>query len=156
MTGLLSILLTNPLLFAVTVTALLLSITIHEAAHAYVADKLGDSTARQLGRISLNPLAHLDPLGTLVLLIAGFGWGKAVPLNYQNFQNPKRDAALVSFAGPASNFLMAAVLILVYKLLTPTPLISALIYPTILYNVVLYEFKVEVTHASLYIIPHKG
>jgi len=106
----------NPLLFVVMAVSLLLSITIHEFSHAYVANKLGDSTAKDLGRMSLNPLAHLDPLGTLMLLLVGFGWGKAVPINYYNLKNPKRDAALISLAGPASNFTLATITAIFIKM----------------------------------------
>lgn len=154
MTGLLGTLFENPLLFAVVAVALVFSVTIHEFSHAYVASKLGDPTAKDLGRVSLNPLAHLDPLGTLALLIAGFGWGKAVPINYYNLKNPKRDAAVISFAGPGSNFLMATGLIVVVKaieLLISTNtasgpismilLLNTFLYPIILYNVVLGVFN---------------
>lgn len=154
MTGLLGTLFENPALFAVIAVALVFSVTIHEFSHAYVADKLGDPTAKNLGRISLNPLAHMDPLGTLALLIAGFGWGKAVPVNYYNLKNPKRDAAIISLAGPASNFIMASLLIIVVKIIdaivgtNPTSTLGSLVlilntflYPIILYNVVLGIFN---------------
>lgn len=94
----------------------LFSLSIHEAAHAYVADRLGDPTAKNLGRVTLNPLAHADPIGTILFPIAGvlglfgrffFGWGKPVPVNYRNFAQPKRDAMLVSLAGPLSNLIVA-------------------------------------------------
>lgn len=154
MTGLLSIFLENPIFFFVVAVALVLSVTIHEFAHAYVADKLGDPTARNLGRLTLNPLAHLDPLGTLSLLLVGFGWGKAVPVNYYNLKNPKRDAAIISFAGPGSNFALALALTATvkvveqifmsneYALLAGLSLIlRGLVYPIILYNVILGLFN---------------
>ena len=147
MLGLVSTLLTNPLLFVVVAVALLLSITVHECSHAYVAWKLGDPTAKNLGRVSLNPLAHLDPIGTLVLLFVGFGWGKAVPINYYNLKNPKRDAALISLAGPASNLIMATCFTVFVKLANAVSwsiffdLASTFIYPIILYNVVLGIFN---------------
>lgn len=93
--------------FLSMIIALLVAITVHECAHAYVAHKLGDPTAKYAGRLSLNPLRHLDFFGTLFLFIAGIGWGKPVPVNPQNFRFPRRDEALVSLAGPASNFLVA-------------------------------------------------
>lgn len=90
------------------------AITLHEAAHGWMANKLGDPTAKMLGRITVNPIKHIDPLGTvvvpIVLLILGgfvFGWAKAVPITTQNFKNPSRDMAIVAVAGPASNFIMA-------------------------------------------------
>ncbi len=89
------------------VISLVIVISIHEAAHAFVAHKLGDDTAKHQGRLTLNPKAHLDPLGTIMLFIAGFGWGKPVPVNPYNFADPVKGSALVSLAGPASNFLTA-------------------------------------------------
>lgn len=89
--------------------ALLIAITIHEFAHAWMATRLGDPTARLRGRLSLNPLVHLDALGTLMLLFAGIGWGKPVPVNPYNLRNgPKAGLALTSAAGPLSNLLLAA------------------------------------------------
>ena len=88
------------------IIAVLLAISIHESAHAWMAWKLGDSTAAMQGRISLNPLVHLDPLGALMFLFVGFGWAKPVPVNPFVFRRRKLDNALVSFAGPASNFLL--------------------------------------------------
>ena len=89
--------------------ALLLAVTVHELAHALVADRLGDSTARRLGRITLNPLPHIDPLGALAFVLAGFGWAKPVPVNPQNLRHPVRDMAWVAVAGPVSNFVVAFV-----------------------------------------------
>jgi Zn-dependent protease len=154
MHGLLSNLFQNPLLFVVMALALVLSITIHEFSHAYAANKLGDATAKNLGRLTLNPLAHLDPLGTLTLLLVGFGWGKAIPVDYYNLKNPTRDAALISLAGPASNFAMATALTIVLKLIgqiitsDTSPALasfvsvtSTFLYPIILYNLVLGIFN---------------
>jgi Zn-dependent protease len=103
-----SLLFTSPLLFITLVSALLLSLSLHELAHAFVAYKLGDPTAKMSGRLTFNPLAHLNPVGTLMLLFAGFGWAKPVPVNSQNLHNPKRDLAIISFAGPLSNFILAS------------------------------------------------
>lgn len=101
--------------FITFVPALLITITVHEAAHAWVANFLGDPTAKHLGRISLNPLKHLDPLGTLALFIVHFGWGKPVPVNPYNLRNPKKDQAIISLAGPMSNFATAALLSILLK-----------------------------------------
>ena len=87
--------------------ALIISLTVHEFAHALTADRLGDPTPRSFGRLSLNPLRHLDPLGTIMLLIARFGWGRPVPIDPYNFRSPRRDELLVALSGPASNFLLA-------------------------------------------------
>ena len=89
--------------------ALVIILTVHEFAHAWVANRLGDPTAERAGRVSLNPLRHLDLLGTLMLFIAGIGWGKPVPINPRNFENPVRDQALTALAGPMANLLMAFV-----------------------------------------------
>jgi len=97
----------NPLDLLFIIPAFLLAITLHEAAHAGMAYLLGDPTARIAGRLSLNPFAHLDLLGSLFLLVAGFGWAKPVPINPNNFEYPKRDEALTALAGPLSNFLQA-------------------------------------------------
>lgn len=111
------------LLYAVPI---LLAITLHEAAHAYAALKLGDKTAWMLGRVSMNPIKHIDPVGTILLpilcLIAGgflFGWAKPVPVNARNLRNPKRDMFWVSLAGPGINIIMAVFWGLVLKYLVP-------------------------------------
>ncbi|MDD4891794.1 MAG: site-2 protease family protein, partial [Phycisphaerae bacterium] len=101
---------------AVRLPIILLALTFHECAHAWAADRLGDPTARMMGRVSLNPLRHLDPLGTLCLLFAPIGWAKPVPVNPLNFRHPGRDDTLVSAAGPLSNLLQALVYILVLRL----------------------------------------
>jgi len=101
----------------------ILAITVHEAAHGFVASKLGDQTARMLGRVTLNPIKHIDPLGTvllpLIMMWVGnflFGWAKPVPVTWSNLKNPKRDMVLVALAGPASNLIMAIGWALVMKL----------------------------------------
>jgi len=86
----------------------LLAVTLHELAHGYVADRLGDPTARLLGRLTLNPLKHLDPIGTLALIVFKFGWARPVPVNYRNLHNPKRDMVWVALAGPMTNLCLAA------------------------------------------------
>ncbi|MEG2073774.1 MAG: site-2 protease family protein [Angelakisella sp.] len=93
------------------------AIPVHESAHALVADKLGDHTARNMGRITLNPFAHLELFGSLMLLLTGFGWAKPVPVVTRNFKNIKRDMAITSLAGPISNILMAFVVMLILKVL---------------------------------------
>ena len=100
-----------------TLPAVLIAITFHEYAHAWAADKLGDDTPRRQGRLSLNPLAHLDPIGCVLLVFAGFGWGKPVEVNPRNYNRDismtKADA-LVSFAGPAMNFILAFIFTILY------------------------------------------
>lgn len=99
---------------AIWAVPVLFAITLHEAAHGWVANKLGDPTARQLGRITMNPLKHIDPVGTIavplvLVMLSGFiiGWAKPVPVDMRHFKQPLLDMALVALAGPASNFLMA-------------------------------------------------
>ncbi|MDH3514254.1 MAG: site-2 protease family protein [Gammaproteobacteria bacterium] len=103
-----------PQLVAVAILPLLFAITVHEVAHGWVAKLYGDPTAQRLGRLTLNPLKHIDPVGTilvpgLLLMLGGFvfGWAKPVPVTWQNLRNPKRDMAIVAAAGPAANLLMA-------------------------------------------------
>ncbi len=86
---------------------LIFSLCFHEFSHGYIAYKLGDHTAARNGRLTLNPLAHLDPIGSLMILFVGFGWAKPVPVNPVNFSNPRVDMMKVAFAGPASNLLLA-------------------------------------------------
>jgi len=101
---------THPLMLSflnpTAIISILIALSVHEWAHAYSAYKLGDPTARDQGRLTLNPIAHLDFLGTIFFLLVGFGWGKPVPVNPAYFQNPKRDNAIVAFAGPLSNLLL--------------------------------------------------
>jgi len=97
--------------------ALLIAVTVHELAHALVADRLGDPTARRLGRITLNPLPHIDPLGALAFVLAGFGWAKPVPVDARNLRHPVRDMVWVAVAGPMSNFAVAFVTLVVVRLL---------------------------------------
>ena len=114
---LISQLFSNPFAFFTIVIALIISITIHEFAHAYVAYKLGDPTPKLQGRVTLNPLSHLDPLGSLLLVIFGFGWGRPVEFNPENLTYPKRDTGLIAVAGPVSNILLGTLLIILSRVL---------------------------------------
>lgn len=100
----------SPLFFVVEIIILVISLTIHELAHGLMADRLGDPTPRATGRLSLNPLNHLDPLGFVAMVFTRFGWGKPVMVNSDNFAQPIRDTALVSLAGPMSNIGLAIIL----------------------------------------------
>ena len=97
----------NPILFFILVVCLVISITIHEFFHAYMAFKLGDSTPKLQGRVTLNPVSHVDPLGLVALMFLGFGWGRPVEYDIYNLRNPKRDVLLISFVGPLSNLVLA-------------------------------------------------
>ena len=100
---------TPPEVLLLLVPVLLFALCFHEFAHAWMANKLGDPTAKHSGRLTLNPLAHLDPMGSLMILIVGFGWAKPVPVDVRYLQNPRIDMMKVSFAGPAANLLLAFV-----------------------------------------------
>ncbi|MGF1547415.1 MAG: site-2 protease family protein [Thiotrichales bacterium] len=109
-------------LLSVAALPLIFAITLHEAAHGWVANRLGDPTAKQLGRLTANPIPHIDPIGTVLvplamLALSGFifGWAKPVPVNIRNFRDPRKDMALVAVAGPVSNLLMALFWGLIWK-----------------------------------------
>lgn len=131
----------NPIIFILVVLALIISISIHEFSHAFVAYKLGDPTAKYMGRVTLNPKAHLDLYGSLFLIFAGFGWGKPVMFNPINLKNPKRDSALIALAGPLSNFLLALLLSFFFKILGMNSILGIFLYVVILYNVSLGFFN---------------
>ena len=100
-----------------SIPGVLIAITFHEYAHAFAADRLGDDTPRRQGRLSLNPFSHLDPIGSLMLIFAGFGWGKPVEINPRNFNRTmsmEKAQALVSFAGPLMNFILTIVFTIIY------------------------------------------
>lgn len=137
------------------------AITIHEASHAWMADRLGDPTARIAGRLSLNPLVHYDPIGTTLLFVlvllraAGvpvipFGWAKPVVFDPYNLKNPRRDAALISFAGPLANLALASVLSIILRF-TSSPFsalanLTNILFPFILLNVALAIFNLIPIH----------
>ena len=129
--------------------AFVLCITVHEFAHAIAADRLGDPTPRRQGRISLNPIDHLDPLGTLMVVLMvvtgarGIGWGKAVQVNPANFRHPRRDMMLVAAAGPFSNLVFAAVLAVVTRLFAPkmTPSLTEFMVYMVYMNIGLMFFN---------------
>ena len=106
----------DPLSLIFFVLSLLIAISVHEFSHALAADKLGDPTPRIDGRLTLNPLAHLDPIGTIALLIFHIGWGKPVIIDPFNLKNPRKDSAIISLAGPASNFLTAFLVALLLRI----------------------------------------
>jgi len=112
---LIQILFTNPLIFLMIGAGLLFALSIHEYSHAQMADFLGDPTAKFQGRLTINPFAHLDPLGTLFLFVFGFGWGKPVPFNPYNLRNRKQGEILVGLAGPLSNFLTAIIFGFIFR-----------------------------------------
>ncbi len=136
-------LLSYPELILYIPLSLVIGITVHEFMHAWVANFLGDTTPKREGRISLNPLAHLDPLGTLALVFLGFGWGKPVPINPNNFKNPRLGSALTSLAGPVTNLLFADLLAIIYRVsgLTADSLGGRVVLAIIFYNLLLMIFN---------------
>jgi len=133
---------------AILVIGLLYSIILHELAHGYVAEKLGDYTPRYAGRLTLNPLAHLDPIGfflvpLLTYLASGFliGWAKPVPINPYNFEKPDRDIALVAIAGPLTNIVIALILASFYKVFYFNGILLEPILPLIRLNLLLAVFN---------------
>lgn len=109
---------------AATLIVLFLSLPVHEAAHAWVAYKLGDNTAKSVGRLTLNPFKHLDLIGSLMIFFVGFGWAKPVPVITRNFKKIKRDMALTALAGPVSNLIMAFICIVFSRLVLLIPITS--------------------------------
>lgn len=138
------------------IIAFVIAITIHEAAHAWMADRLGDPTARLMGRLSLNPIVHYDPIGTTLLLVLvamramgvpvmPFGWAKPVMVDPYNLRSPRRDSALVSLAGPGANLSLAVLLSIILRLV-PTVTLMNIFIPVILLNVVLAIFNLIPIH----------
>lgn len=127
-------------LIAIAVIPTLFAIVVHEVAHGWVAWKLGDDTAYMLGRLTLNPLKHIDPIGTVLVPVVliltvgiAFGWAKPVPVNFQNLRQPRRDTALVAAAGPCANLLMASMWAVMTKLVSLLPDQFAVVTTPLLY-----------------------
>ena len=114
----------EPQIIILLIPALVFSLSFHEFAHAWMAYKLGDNTAARLGRLTLNPMSHLDPVGSLALLLMGFGWAKPVPVDSRYLENPKKDMVKVAAAGPISNIILAVVAALALRLLFSTDLLT--------------------------------
>jgi Zn-dependent protease len=147
----------DPLTVVVSFGVLLLSLTIHEAAHALTADRLGDSTARSLGRVSLNPIVHIDLLGTIVLPILAIvshlpiiGWAKPVPVSLRNLRHPERDFAIIAAAGPISNLLQAIVAALILRVVAPNDVYTS---PSLLPSVLFLAIQVNLLLAFFNLIP---
>ena len=122
------------MLLITSILALIISISLHEFCHALAADKLGDPTPRAYGRLTLNPLAHIDPVGTVLIPLIGtlsglpvIGWAKPTPIDPYNFQNPRRDEVIVALAGPLSNFLLAFLFSRIHHPLSVTFVVTSLV-----------------------------
>ena len=129
---------------------ILLALSLHETAHGFVAYKLGDPTAKNLGRLTLNPIKHLDPLGFLCMLLAGFGWAKPVPINSRNFKKPRRDIALTSIAGPVSNLILAFIFVIILRVVDE-PLTRVMYRADFIMGNSPYIFIVQYTYTFIYI-----
>jgi Zn-dependent protease len=144
--GLLRLLINDPIAFVLLIIPLLYSVVIHEVAHGWVANRMGDPTAKLLGRLSLNPLKHLDPVGTLMLFLVGFGWAKPVPINLNNIPDRRKGLIFVSSAGILANILLAFGSLLVYRLLD----LSSAGTVALIAN---YTAYINITLAALNLIP---
>jgi Zn-dependent protease len=143
--GLLRLLTRDPLAFALVVIPLLFSVIIHEVAHGWVAYRMGDPTAKWSGRLTFNPLKHLDPIGTLMLFLAGFGWARPVPVNFNNISDRRKGLIFVSSAGILANILFAfAALLLIRLFSVSSTTIAILVY---------YVVQINITLAALNLIP---
>ncbi|MDA1209155.1 MAG: site-2 protease family protein [bacterium] len=137
------------------IISVLVALSVHEWAHGFVANKLGDPTAKMDGRLTLNPLAHLDPIGTALFVLIGFGWGKPVPVDPRYFKNVKRDTALVALAGPVSNLILAFIsfglLIAIGQTHVLTAATGAIMAPTTISPLVqmLRELFIDSLHINL-------
>lgn len=137
----------------------LLALSVHETAHGYVAYKLGDPTAKNLGRLTLNPIKHIDPFGFICMLLCGYGWARPVPVNTRYFKKPKRDMALTGLAGPVSNLLLALIFALliklefiVFELFPPTTSLILNVY-SILASFLTIGINLNITLAVFNLIP---
>ena len=144
--GLLKLLVRDPLAFAFVAIPLLFSVIIHEVAHGWVAYKMGDPTAKWSGRLTLNPLKHLDPIGTLMLFLAGFGWARPVPVNFNNISDRRRGLIFVSSAGILANILFAFFALLFIRLFSESSSGTAFV-------LVYYVVQINLTLAALNLIP---
>jgi Zn-dependent protease len=143
----LSILFSNPIIFLILFPGLLLAITVHEFAHAWAADHLGDPTPRAQNRLTLDPRAHLDPMGTVAILLTRFGWGKPVQFDPYNLQDPVKDTALIALAGPLSNLILAVILSLVINFnVFPWELVRFSLVQLLIINVMLAIFNLIPVH----------
>lgn len=132
---------------------ILFALTFHEFSHAWVASRMGDPTARLLGRLTLNPLAHLDPIGTVLLLIAGFGWAKPVPVDTRYLGHPRRDMMWIALAGPASNVILALLFGTLLRGVHGNPYLSGTIMGAAILDMIRYSVYLNLLLAVFNLIP---
>lgn len=152
----------DPRTLIISAPAILFGLTFHEFMHAYVAYKLGDPTARAAGRLTLNPLRHLDPIGTFSLFLFRIGWAKPVPINPYNFTDIKKGIILTSLAGPSANFFSALFFGIIYRIINPTSsFLDLLLSNFVFYNLILTFFNLlpipplDGSKIFMYILPYK-
>ena len=136
-----------------TLPGLILALTLHEYAHAKVSDRLGDPTPSAQGRLTLNPIAHMDPVGTVFLIFAGFGWGKPVEIDGRYYRNPARDTMLVALAGPVSNFIQSIVWFFVYGALVTFAPIESSYALAMLTSMVFYAGLINISLGVFNLLP---
>jgi Zn-dependent protease len=139
--GLIQLLISDPVAFVLIALPLLYSIIIHELAHGWVASRMGDQTARLLGRLSLNPLRHLDPMGTIMLLVFGFGWAKPVPVNFANLRDTRKGIIYVSAAGIVANMILAFMALFLNRIWSPSGILAPLLFYLARLNIMLAAFN---------------
>jgi len=131
------------------IPTLMFALSFHEFAHAWMASKCGDNTAARMGRLTLNPMAHLDIMGSMMILFVGFGWAKPVPVDSRNLKDPRKDMMKVAAAGPISNLLLAMLAGMVWRLLGGTGLLSNSIFPVLIF----YFTQINIALAVFNLIP---
>jgi len=144
--GLLNLLIKDPLTFVLIAIPLMYSVILHELAHGWVAYRMGDPTARMMGRLSLNPLKHLDPVGTLMLFFVGFGWARPVPVNFANLREGRKGLILVSSAGIIVNMILAFVAIFLLQSLSPPS-------HSVVFKMLYYMAQINIILAAFNLIP---
>jgi len=139
----------SPETLILLIPTLMFALSFHEFAHAWMASKCGDNTAARMGRLTLNPMAHLDVMGSLMILFVGFGWAKPVPVDSRNLKNPRKDMMKVAAAGPISNLLLAMLAGMVWRLLGGTGLLSNSIFPVLIF----YFTQINIALAVFNLLP---
>jgi len=139
----------SPETLILLIPTLMFALSFHEFAHAWMASKCGDNTAARMGRLTLNPMAHLDVMGSLMILFVGFGWAKPVPVDSRNLKNPRKDMMKDAAAGPISNLLLAMLAGMVWRLLGGTGLLSNSIFPVLIF----YFTQINIALAVFNLLP---
>ena len=148
-----SLLSLSPEAIAARILIAALILPFHELAHGWMANKLGDSTAKWMGRLTLNPIKHLDPIGSVLLIFTGYGWAKPVPINPRNFKNQKQGMAITAAAGPIANLLIALVFMILWKIAAYMSYAMDLTFLNVLSTLLLYIVSINVGLAVFNLLP---